>query len=1130
MTASPDWLPTVGPDTAAEAICDGIQKLVDSGVIGVASGALTAEPTMLVVGGALGTLAKTEFIEYSRKADRRLTQFIEETDEDEHAYLTKLAKGACHFLPDGFGDAAINAARGNPDRLRDLMEEHYQGDGRTELDDTVRRMLRGDFENFSEELCEAFDTDDIYEAQALFLDFRDIVEAKQVQETLETVLGLEGQFSDFEDELEQTRKQLRSGFRRLLQRDLRDSGFVRVAPVEFDREIDEPEAAWRAGFDLVHVRGTRDAENAERTSFVAEREGIHDDSRTATEELLSALRAGEDRLVVGRAGSGKSTVCKSVACEWFDDPDTGTVFYRRSGSGQPFTKERGIPGSLIKAVRESDGHTLVVVEDAARTETEGVYEAMADLRYDSVSFLLDTRRGDLDRFEESGVSAALETDMQGKVEEVFEDLTRYPLDEQLVPAEIEGVFERFEAKTGREVQASPEQVHERLNRGGDIGQVLFVSYYLPVGGERPDGLLRDVTNKYRTIIGEADDNAHREDFLEFDKSLRQDVALTTALLVAAGIGNHPELIHSLGEKHGHDEAVHDDIDEIREALEGWFVYQTDDPDAEVPATTHELWATLYLREEAKRVEGDGDDGWDTGGPTRFNACVSALYTVAENESCRENLREGFDESLLLKAVGENPAAFGKQLALQIVELGNGWPILEPLYQFGTDNELSVPSVCDQEAVASIEQYKGHVCLERGQYVQAQVHYRESRTVSEELGDRQGVANSLGNLGLVARNQSAYDDARDYFEQSLEMHEELGDRQGVATSLNNLGLVAQSEDDYDDARDYFEQSLEMHEELGDRQGVANSLGNLGLVARNQSDYDDARDYHQQSLEIKEELGDRQGVANSLGNLGLIAQSESDYDDARDYFEQSLEIERELGNRQGVATGLNNLGLVAQSEGDYDDARDYFERANERLRNIGDLRGSVTTFENLVDICERMDDVGAAIEWCERAKAWAESIELIDLSDTVKEFELRRLQLDVSEETTALLYYHAVGHVCTNQGDWAVELFNELWSRKETFDTDDEIHEIIASAGVFLAAHERLLESDAVLPEAEEILTTVGEHQEKLTPGSAMLFERLTEEKIETTAEDLQKKAEEQESEMEQLDLLAAATILDALDRE
>jgi len=52
-----------------------------------------------------------------------------------------------------------------------------------------------------------------------------------------------------------------------------------------------------------------------------------------------------------------------------------------------------------------------------------------------------------------------------------------------------------------------------------------------------------------------------------------------------------------------------------------------------------------------------------------------------------------------------------------------------------------------------------------------------------------VALSLSNLGNLAMNQGRYDEAKEYYKKSLSISEELGNRAGVAQTLHNLGNLA-----------------------------------------------------------------------------------------------------------------------------------------------------------------------------------------------------------------------------------------------------------------------------------------------------------------------------------------------------
>jgi len=173
------------------------------------------------------------------------------------------------------------------------------------------------------------------------------------------------------------------------------------------------------------------------------------------------------------------------------------------------------------------------------------------------------------------------------------------------------------------------------------------------------------------------------------------------------------------------------------------------------------------------------------------------------------------------------------------------------------------------------------------------------------------ANVLNAAGVLAFYQGDYPAARALEEESLAIRRELGDRSGIAGSLGNLGNVASGQGDYPAARALYEGSLAIRRELGDPSGIANSLGNLGNVALYRGDYPAARALDEESLAIRRELGDRFGIAVSLSNLGQVAYEQGDYPAARALDEESLAIRRELGDRIGIFYALEGLAAVVAS---------------------------------------------------------------------------------------------------------------------------------------------------------------------------------------------------------------------------
>ncbi|CAH2572861.1 Tetratricopeptide repeat protein 28 [Planktothrix rubescens] len=240
---------------------------------------------------------------------------------------------------------------------------------------------------------------------------------------------------------------------------------------------------------------------------------------------------------------------------------------------------------------------------------------------------------------------------------------------------------------------------------------------------------------------------------------------------------------------------------------------------------------------------------------------------------------------------------------------------------------------------------GNAYLYLGQYDRAIEFYQQSLKISREIGYRQGEADSLGNLGLPYYSLGQYQKAIDFYEQSLEMAREIGDRQGEAISLGSLGNAYHSLGQYQKAIDFHQQYLEISREIGDRLGEADALGGLGNAYYSLGQYQKAIEFHEQSLEIEREIGDRRGEANSLGNLGLAYHFLGQYQKAIDFHQQSLEIKREIGDRQGEAVSLGNLGIAYHSLGQYQKAIDFHEQYLEMAREIGDRQGEANSLGNL-----------------------------------------------------------------------------------------------------------------------------------------------------------------------------------------
>jgi len=256
-------------------------------------------------------------------------------------------------------------------------------------------------------------------------------------------------------------------------------------------------------------------------------------------------------------------------------------------------------------------------------------------------------------------------------------------------------------------------------------------------------------------------------------------------------------------------------------------------------------------------------------------------------------------------------------------------------------------------------------LEASQYKEAIESFQKSLSISQEIGDRRGEANSLYNLGVVYDNLYQYENAIDFYQQALSIYQEIGDKEDIADSLINLGSDYDKLYQYEKAINFYQQSLSVYQDIGERKGQANSLLNLGETYDDLSQYEKAINFYQQSLPIFQKIGDRQGEANSLMNLGFAYRNLSDYKKAIDFFQRSLPIFKEISDRRGIASSLLNLGVVYDDMSQYEKAIDFYQQSLLIFQEIGDHKGEAITLNNLGFAYGNLSDYEKAIDFFQQS---------------------------------------------------------------------------------------------------------------------------------------------------------------------
>jgi predicted ATPase/DNA-binding SARP family transcriptional activator len=248
--------------------------------------------------------------------------------------------------------------------------------------------------------------------------------------------------------------------------------------------------------------------------------------------------------------------------------------------------------------------------------------------------------------------------------------------------------------------------------------------------------------------------------------------------------------------------------------------------------------------------------------------------------------------------GEDPVPWLDRLEAEHANIraALGWAI-------GADVALALELV---SALRPFWEVRGHFAEGLRWAEQALAH--DSRVASEVRN--KAVAFAAGaafRVGDLAR-------AGELYREVLELARELGDAEGEARALSDLGIVASGKGDLATARRMLEESVERYRALDVPRGLAIALMNLGDVAGQQELFDEAIGVTTKALAIQRELGDKGRQAISLYNLGLYCLQTGELENSREWLAQAVALTSELGYKEVMAYALASFARLCLLDGD------------------------------------------------------------------------------------------------------------------------------------------------------------------------------------------------------------------------
>jgi tetratricopeptide (TPR) repeat protein/CHAT domain-containing protein len=294
----------------------------------------------------------------------------------------------------------------------------------------------------------------------------------------------------------------------------------------------------------------------------------------------------------------------------------------------------------------------------------------------------------------------------------------------------------------------------------------------------------------------------------------------------------------------------------------------------------------------------------------------------------------------------------------------------------------------------------------GNYERAVNLLRLVQKISDQLGDKAGVAGAERQMGDVFREWGRWPDAVKHYLNASALYDALGRRGAKAAALVNAGQVYFAQKNHKLAIETYQKALAEFESLNVTRAIADTLEELASVYYDQENYDSALETFTRCLKLRETFAGKAEIAATLNSIGNVYFQQQEFDPAIQQYRKALTLFEELNNSAAIkdpdslVSTMSNIASAEYSQGSYEVALDYYLRALKLQDNLRDKRVGANLRLNIANIYSATGNYSVALEYLQQGLGIFEAMRdknkmAIALADAGEaHFQLRNYDLALS----------------------------------------------------------------------------------------------------------------------------------------
>ncbi len=350
--------------------------------------------------------------------------------------------------------------------------------------------------------------------------------------------------------------------------------------------------------------------------------------------------------------------------------------------------------------------------------------------------------------------------------------------------------------------------------------------------------------------------------------------------------------------------------------------------------------------------------------------------IAQLEHEHDNLREALEWAL--EKVIDEKAAERREIGMRLsAALREFWMILGHYREARTflERALALSEGTRTSLRARVLRAIASVADCQGDIDRIEVVAQQSLTLSRELEDTCGIAESLGLLAAAAWLRGKIVEAVSLHEEQVRLLRQVGEPGEVADALFHLAEHVSSLGEYARGQALFEEALQLFRQAGNELWVGGTLvHSASWLWFTLGDLATMRHRFQEGQALITRVGNRAWSAECLWIAALLALSEGEPGDASSLAQESLSIYREMGDPWYSAWLLHLLGRIETQRGEISAARLCYQQSLALNQQVGEKWMTPFNLEGLASVVATQ----GALRWAAQLWGAAESLrEAIDV---------------------------------------------------------------------------------------------------------------------------------------------------------